>query len=388
MSRILTIAIVVGEASGDLLGASLIRAIRTIHPEVRFEGIGGPRMIEAGFESIYPMDRLSVMGFVEPMKRLPELFGIRTTLVRRFLLTQPDLYIGIDSPDFNLQVEAPLKRAGIPVAHYVSPSVWAWRQGRIRTIRRSADLMLCLLPFEVEFYKSNKMPAVFVGHPMADEISRFARDQIDRSILAGYASSGANLVALLPGSRRAEIEAMAPVFFTVARRVHERWPETEFIVPAASEEALTRLCERASEFPFIRVVEGQARAVLGISEAALVASGTATLEAMLMKCPMVVAYRTDPVSYFVANRMVKTRFFSLVNLVAGEALVQERLQKDASVDTLHSDLVDLLNSKSARIAMVKRFDEIHAKLQRDASNQAARAVVNLMENSGADRGDR
>ncbi|MBC6428391.1 MAG: lipid-A-disaccharide synthase [Cellvibrionales bacterium] len=383
----LKIGMVAGEASGDMLGAGLMRALRQQCPTAEFIGIGGPRMLGQGMRSFYPLERLAVMGFVEPLRRLPELWRIKADLLARFRSAPPDLFIGIDAPEFNLRLEAPLKAAGIPVAHYVSPSVWAWRQGRVRTVRRAVDIMLCLLPFEADFYHREQVPALFVGHPLADEIPLDGQAARAANSLTGTDSSTGEdlLIGLLPGSRAAEIERIAPLFFAAAERIRAAHPTARFLVPAANAKLFARLTDMAQGRDHIEVLAGQARAVLGAARAALVASGTATLEAMLMKCPLAVAYRADPLSFFIGSRLVKTRFISLVNLLAGEALVAERLQRQATPEVLAADLLPLLESGTVRDSMLAQFDRLHAELRQGGSARAARAVLNLIAESDAHR---
>lgn len=371
------IAIVAGEASGDLLGAALMRSIQAKVPDAHFVGIGGKEMIALGFQSLYPMETLSVMGFIEPLKRLPELFRIKNGLLKYFLDSPPDVFIGIDSPDFNHRIEKPLKDAGIPSVHYVSPSVWAWRQGRVKGIRKAVDLMLCLLPFEAVFYEREKVPAVFVGHPMADEIPLSVKDIPEVSGFKSDMNLERPAIALLPGSRFSEIEKIAPVFIEVADRLHLEQPDISFLVPASSEKIYSRLTEMIEKRSYISIHHGKSREILGVSKAALVASGTATLEAMLMKCPMVVAYKADKFSWFVGSRLVKSEYVSLANLVAGRGMVKERLQDDCNVEVLLADLKELLSEDISK-NMVQEFTELHAGLRHDASNSAAQAILGLI----------
>jgi len=387
MSQGLKVAIVVGEASGDLLGVALMNSLRDLYPDIEFEGIGGPLMNEAGFQSLYPMERLSVMGFIEPLKRLPELLSIKSGLVKHFSKQRPDVFIGIDSPDFNLRVEEPLKSKGIPSVHYVSPSVWAWRQGRIKTIRKAVDMVLCLLPFEADFYRDRQVSVAFVGHPMADEIPLFDMSESDKLLeferqfreqldLVGNGSG--KDVALLPGSRMGEINRMTPVFLQVADRLIEDNPNHRFLIPAASEKAYQRLAEIVGDRQYVKLYYGHTRAILGISDMALVASGTATLEAMLMKCPMVVAYKVDSMTYQIAKRLVKSKYVSLVNLLAGKTLVKERIQHEAESDILYSDAIGLLNDPHEMQTQLNAFYELHSQIRADASRTAANAVLQLI----------
>ena len=375
-SKTLKIAIVAGEASGDMLGASLMDSLYSLHPDIEFEGLGGPRMCARSFNSLYPMETLSVMGFIEPLKRLPELLRVKNGLVDHFSQNKPDVFIGIDSPDFNLRVERPLKAKGIPTVHYVSPSVWAWRQGRVKNIRKSVDLVLCLLPFEAEFYRAEEVPVAFVGHPMADEIDLVQDKTAYRQNFE--LSDNQQVIGVLPGSRASEIEKIAPVFFEVADKLVINNPGRQFLIPAASEKLRLKLIEIAGDRDYLNIVEGQARQVLGASDAAMVASGTATLEAMLMKCPMVVAYKVDALTYAIGKMLVKTDYLALANLVAGKGLVNERIQSEARVETLVDDMEKLLQEGGIREDMLDEFKQLHSALRLDASRTAANAVLSLL----------
>jgi lipid-A-disaccharide synthase len=370
------VAIVAGESSGDLLGAALIDSIRKLCPEASFEGVGGDRMIAKGFQSHFPMETLSVMGLVEPLKRLPTLLAIKKNLVGRFLNNPPDVFIGIDSPEFNHRIELPLKKRGIHTVHYVSPSVWAWRQGRVKGIRKAVDLMLCLLPFEADFYHRESVPAKFVGHPMADEIPVEILPSPDVE-LDNLCQPDAINIAMLPGSRASEIEKIAPVFLGVAERLLSNQPNMNFFIPAAHKKAQKLLGEMVDGREKIHVIQGKIREILARSNAALVASGTATLEALLMKCPMVVAYKTDWFSWFIGSRLVQCEYISLANLIAGEKLVEERLQAECNVDQLVLDLQHILNDDN-RENMVGKFVLLHQKLKHNASDAAAAAIMELV----------
>lgn len=373
----LKVAMVVGEASGDMLAASLIKALRDLHPNIEFEGIGGPLMLEEGFKSLYPMNRLSVMGFIEPLKRLPELLSIRSGLIKHFIQNRPDVFIGIDSPDFNLGVEKSLKTKGIPTVHYVSPSVWAWRQGRIKTIRKAVDLVLCLLPFEADFYRQAQVSSAFVGHPMADEIDVKIDKEQYRHIFSDVVAAKP-LIAILPGSRLSEIEKNTPVFFETADKLYQQNKGAAFLVPASSPEIGLVLQELAEGRPYLKIVDGQARQVLGAADVALVASGTATLEALLMKCPMVVAYKVDRLTYLIGKSLVKIKHLSLANLIAGKGLVVERIQDEATVDNLFRDVQTLLDGKDVHSSLIETFETLHRALRQDASRTAANAVLRLV----------
>lgn len=382
--KALRIGIVAGESSGDILGAGLMQAIKARHPEVSFEGIGGPRMIAEGFDSHFPMDRLSVMGFVEPLKRLPELLRIRKAIKQHFISNPPDLFIGIDSPDFVLNIERALKEQGILTAHYVSPSVWAWRQGRVKNIALSVDRMLTLLPFEAEFYQQHNVPVTFVGHPLADEFSNEdselnAQQKAARETL-GLKDSD-TVVALMPGSRGGEVKLLAPPFIqTAVWCLHQR-KDLKFLIPAANDNRYKQLrailAEHGKGLP-IKLIEGQSKTVMSAANAILMASGTTTLEALLLKKPMVVAYKLSTMTYFIASHMVKTAYFSLPNLLAGEELVPEVLQHDVRPEMLGPLLLDRLQEE-AQSALKKRFTRIHSDLQRNASVRAAEVLLRMIE---------
>lgn len=377
----LRIGIVVGEASGDILGAGLMASIRKRHPDTVFEGIGGPLMLAQGFESFFPQERLAVMGLVEPLKRLPELLRVRKFLRKHFTANPPDIFIGIDSPDFNLTLEGQLKAVGIPTAHYVSPSVWAWRQKRIVKIAKSVDLVLTLLPFEAEFYQRHQVPVSFVGHPLADDFSlevdqTEAREKLDIDLKA-------KMVALLPGSRGGEVKLMGPVFIETVCWCLRRDPSLTFVIPAANSqrrqqlEALLADCrEQYGELP-IRLVDGQSQTVMRAADVVLMASGTTTLECLLLKRPMVVAYKLAPLSFAIISRLVKSKFFSLPNLLADRELVPEILQDNATPETLGRAVMQYLGNPEAAKALQSEFVEIHQQLRRNASERAADAVLEL-----------
>jgi lipid-A-disaccharide synthase len=381
----LRIGIVANEASGDILGSGLIRALRAVNPEIQFEGIGGPGMIAEGCDSLFPMERLSVMGLVEVLKHLPELLSIRRALVRRFLANPPDLFIGIDAPDFNLGLERKLKRAGIPTIHYVCPSVWAWRPKRVKKIRQAADLVLSILPFEKEFLEKHRVAATYVGHPLADEIPLDADQEGARRKLDIPLDE--TLVALLPGSRVSEVEAHAEIFLGAAKLCRERIPDLRFLVPLVNEstEKVFReiLEEEAPDLPVTHVV-GNSRDGMLAADAMLVASGTATLEGLLLKRPMVVAYRLHWLTHWILKtfNLVKIPFFSLANLVAGEEIAAEHIRDRAAPEVLAEELAGLLQSPERLAYIGKRAEEIHREMRQDASHTAARAVRRLLEIKG------
>lgn len=379
IDRPVRIGVVVGEASGDILGAGLMLALRRRYPNAVFEGIGGERMLAAGFNSFFPQDRLAVMGLVEPLKRLPELLSIRKHLIGYFSDNPPDVFVGIDSPDFNLTIEEKLRAQGIKTVHYVSPSVWAWRQKRIVKIARSVDLMLTLLPFEASFYEQHKVPVCFVGHPLADEIPLQPDQQGARAQL--NINQDAKVMALMPGSRGGEVKLLGPIFWQTASWCLKQEPCLQFIVPAANPSRREQIEEQLSgyqELP-VMVVDGQSHTVMAASDCVLMASGTTTLEAMLLKRPMVVAYKFAWLSYVILKRLVKSPFFSLPNLLAEKMLVPEVLQDDVTPETLGKAAMAYLSDSGRTEKLKQQFTEIHENIRCDASERAAAAVQSLIE---------
>ncbi|NWD79048.1 lipid-A-disaccharide synthase [Pseudomonas reactans] len=369
----LRIALVAGEASGDILGAGLMRALKAQHPAVEFIGVGGPLMQAEGLTSYFPMERLSVMGLVEVLGRLRELLARRKLLIQTLIEEKPDVFIGIDAPDFTLNIELKLRQAGIKTVHYVSPSVWAWRQKRVLKIREGCDLMLTLLPFEARFYEEKGVPVRFVGHTLADTIPL----QADRA--AARAELGlpdGPLVALMPGSRGGEVGRLASVFFDAAERLQALKPGVRFVLPCASPQRRAQIetLLEGRTLP-LTLLDGQSHLALAACDAVLIASGTATLEALLYKRPMVVAYRLAPLTFWILKRMVKSPYISLPNLLAQRLLVPELLQDDATPEALAQTLLPLIDGGEEQ---TRGFDDIHRILRRDASNQAADAVLTLI----------
>lgn len=377
------VVIVVGEQSGDILGAGLIAALKKYYPSCEFEGIGGERMIAEGFHSFYPLDRLAVMGFVEPFKRLPELLSMRKAIKQHCLKSPPDVFIGIDSPDFNLNLARFIKhKVGVPVVHYVSPSVWAWRKGRIKGIKKSIDLMLTLFPFESAFYCEHNVKNVCVGHPLADDIPLYEDTLAKRKTLNLSLLPEQQVVALLPGSRRGEVEHLCLPFLEAASVLYRQNKSLLFILPAANQarfEQIEQYLQR-EEFAHLPVtlLLGQSRDVIAASDAIFIASGTATLEALLLKKPMVIAYRTSPTSYFLLRRLVKTPFIGLPNILSAKALVPELLQNDVTADNLSKKILPFLTESSEKTVLLNEYDAIHRVLKRDASQQAAHAIIELI----------
>jgi lipid-A-disaccharide synthase len=358
------IAIVAGEASGDLLGAALIRALKARWPDTEFHGIAGPKMQAEGARSLYPMETLSVRGYVEVLRSLREILAIRRGIARTLLESPPDLFIGIDAPDFNLGLEAKLKAAGIPTVHYVSPSVWAWRPERIHAIGRSVDRMLVMFPFEVPLYEKAGIPVSYVGHPLADAMP-LVPDRAEARTQLRLGSANVP-VALLPGSRMSELEMHADLLIDTATELARTRPELRFFVPLATRETReyfeARLYARqALELP-LEMLFGHARLALHAAEAAVVASGTATLEAALARCPMVITYRLHPISYRMFMRRRVLPYVGLPNILAGEFIVPELLQADATPANLAQALGNWLDSKPAREGVQERFARLHASL--------------------------
>lgn len=370
----LCVALVAGEASGDILGSGLMRAIKARHPDVRFIGVGGPLMEAEGMISYFPMERLAVMGLVEVLGRLRELLKRRELLIDSLIAEQPDVFIGIDAPDFNLNIELKLRQAGIKTVHYVSPSVWAWRQKRVLKIRQGCDLMLTLLPFEARFYEEKGVPVRFVGHPLADTIPLEADRAAARAEL-GLADGP--VIALMPGSRGGEVGRLGALFLDAAQRLCELVPAARFVLPCANATRRAQIEQmlEGRNLP-LTLLDGQSHVALAACDAVLIASGTATLEAMLYKRPMVVAYRLAPLTYWILKRMVKSPYVSLPNLLAQRMLVPELLQDAATSEALAQTLAPLLANGAQQ---TDSFDQIHRTLRRDASNQAADAVLALLK---------
>ncbi len=377
MSRPLTVALVAGEASGDILGSGLMQALRAQHPEVEFIGVGGPLMEAQGLKSYFPLERLAVMGLVEVLGRLPELLARRKRLLKTLLEVRPDVFIGIDAPDFNLDLALKLRRNGIKTVHYVSPSVWAWRQKRVMKIRDACDLMLTLFPFEAKFYDEHQVAVRFVGHPLADTIP-LEPDRAAARAALNLPQEGV-IVALMPGSRGGEVGRLGELFLDAADRLRSMRPGIRFVVPCASPERRAQLEQMLAgrDLP-LSLLDGRSHEALGACNAVLIASGTATLEALLFKRPMVVAYSVAPLTFRILKRMVKSPYVSLPNLLAQRLLVPELLQDAATPDAMAQLLSPLLDNGDIQ---TEGFDAIHRTLRCDASSQAASAVLELVEGS-------
>ncbi len=376
------IAIVAGEASGDLLGAALVRAVRERYPGTEFYGIAGPKMIAAGASTLVPMEKLAVRGYVEALRSLPELLRIRSTLAARLARDRPDLFIGVDAPDFNLGLEARLKRAGIPTVHYVSPSVWAWRAGRLPAIGRAVDRVLTIFPFEAPIYEKAGIAATYVGHPLADQIP-LVPDRADARAQLRLADA-ATAVALLPGSRRGELQAHADLFIDTALRLAARRPGIRFFVPLATRETRdwfeTRLYAREAQALDLTILFGHARLALQAADCALVASGTATLEGALARCPMVITYKVPALTYRLMMRGALLPYVGLPNILAGEFIVPELLQDHATAENLEQALGNWLDHKAARASLLARYDAIHAQLRCGNDERVAQALAPWLSN--------
>lgn len=374
-ARKLRVALVAGEASGDILGSGLMQALKQRHPDIEFIGVGGPRMQAEGLQSHFPMERLAVMGLVEVLGRLRELLRRRKDLVQMLIAAKPDVFIGIDAPDFNLNIELKLRRAGIRTVHYVSPSVWAWRQKRVLKIKDACDLMLALFPFEARFYEEHAVPVRFVGHPLANTIPLQADRAGARERLG--LPEGGSVVALLPGSRGGEVGKLGSLFLDTAQRLLQDRPGLRFVLPCASPERRVQIEEMLAgrDLP-VQLLDGASHEALAACDAVLIASGTATLEALLYKRPMVVAYKVAPMTYRILKRLVKSPYISLPNLLAGRLLVPELIQDAATPEALAATLLPLLDDGSVQ---TESFDAIHRALRQDASAQAAEAVLALVE---------
>ncbi len=376
----LRIALVAGEASGDLLGAGLVRELKRRFPDAQFAGVGGPQLRAAGLDAWHDCGELAVMGLVEVLRHLPRLLRLRRSLRARLLAWRPDVFIGIDAPDFNLGLERQLKQAGIRTVHYVSPSVWAWREGRAAKLGRSADRVLCLFPMEPPIYQRHGVDARFVGHPLADAFAMEPdRDGARDALGLGH---DAPVLALLPGSRLGEIHRLLPVFLHAAQLVTQRLPGLQVQVPAANAACREAIDACLAQAPAanVRVVDGQAHEVMVASDVVLLASGTAALEAMLAKRPMVVGYRISALTYRLVMLLglMKVNRYSLPNVLANEPIVPELMQGDCTPDKLAAAVLHWFDHPEARAALLPRYQHIHAKLRRDASASAADAVAELL----------
>lgn len=374
------IAIVAGETSGDMLGSGLIAELKKQYPDASFEGIGGPLMEQQGLQSFFPMERLAVMGLFEILGRLFEIIKIRRFLVKHWLQNPPDVFIGIDAPDFNLGLEEKLKNVGIKTVHYVSPSVWMWRQKRIFKIARAVDLMLTLFPFEAQFYKDHKVPVACVGHHLADKIPLTTSNVEARKILG--LQQEFPVVCLMPGSRAGEVSKLGQIFLDSAKLMLKEMPGLQFVIPAANAERKLQIeaIIAVQDQPLaVIVVDGQSQQCMAAADAILIASGTATLEGMLIKRPMVVSYVVSNLTYQVVKRMVTRPWVSLPNLLANKELIPELLQDDATPEKLAKAILGFLQNPAKAEELSKAFTDIHLDIKRDADKSAALAITQLLQ---------
>ncbi len=376
-TQALRIGIVAGEASGDILAAGFVSVLRKRYPNAIFEGIGGKHLTALGLHSLFDMEELSVMGLVEVLKHLPRLLHIRKNVVQHFLDNPPDIFIGVDAPDFNLAVETKLKKAGIKTVHYVSPTVWAWRESRIHKIAKATDLVLGIFPFESPIYEKHNVPYHYVGHTMADSID-LVPDQAAKRQLFGLQIQD-KVLALLPGSRAREVDTLLPDFIKTAELLSKSIPELKVLIPAASnarEIQIKLLLKDLKPSLETQVTQSSARDIMIASDAVLLASGTATLEAMLCKKPMVVAYKMSKMTYMIMKRLYKPDFFSLPNILANEELVPELLQEDVNPQNMADQLKPMLQGQANEL--IERFTVLHKSLQLNADEQAAKAIEALL----------
>ncbi len=377
MVKPLRIGIVAGEISGDILGAGLIKAIKTQYPDAEFVGIGGPKMIEQGCDSLFDMEELSVMGIVEVLGRIRRLLHVKAELVRFFKDNPPDVFIGVDAPDFNLRLEKTLKQSGVKTVHYVSPSVWAWRPKRIFKIEAATHLVLAFLPFEKEFYDKYKVPCQFVGHTMADDIPLVSDKRVAQNML--NLDSSRRWLAVLPGSRGGELALIAEPFIQTCQRLKKQHPDLGFVVAAVNQKRRKQFesiwQQTAPELDFT-IVDDTARNVITASDAVLLASGTVALECMLVKRPMVVGYKIKPLTEWIVRRLVISKFASLPNVLAGRELIPEFLQKDCTPEKLAKQVNFYLESDNSEL--IAEFTKMHQWIRKDADNQAAKAVLELI----------
>ena len=377
MTKALRIGLIAGETSGDILGEGLIKALKETYPDAIFEGIAGPKMIAQGCAALHPLEALSVMGFSEVLGKLRSILRIRKSIIQHFIDNPPDIFIGIDAPDFNLTVELKLKQQGIKTIHYVSPSVWAWKQWRIHKIAKATDLVLAFLPFEKAFYDKFNVPCQFVGHTLADQLPLVRDKSGARQQLA--LNEKDKVLAILPGSRKAEVEMLGPIFLQAAQTIHKKYPDYKFIVPMVNERRRSQFQAQIDvlESPLpMTLFDGQSSAVLQAADTVLLASGTAALEAMLAKAPMVVAYKVKPITYLIAKSLSSVKYTSLPNLIADKEVVKELSQYDCTAENIVSELERLIERDSQQ--MIDTFTELHQLIRCDADTQAANAVIELL----------
>jgi len=377
MSKPIRIGMVAGEPSGDILAAGMVAELKRQYPDAIIEGIGGPNMIDAGFHSLFDMETLSVMGLVEVLAHLPAILKVKKQLLAHFEQNPPDIFVGVDAPDFNLRVEKALKARGIKTMHYVSPTVWAWREKRIHKIAKAANRVLGLFPFEQQVYDKYNVPYTFVGHTMADAIALEPDQSAARQVLG--VDSKAPVLAVLPGSRRGEVDTLLPVFLETIEAIHAKRGDIQFLIPAANEHRLAQIkallleADNAEARLPIQVTQGTSRDAMIASDVILLASGTATLEAMLCKRPMVAAYSLAPLTYKIMQRLYKAPFFTLPNLLANEAIIPELLQEEVNAENMSNQLLNFFESDNS--ALIARFTDLHHTLKCNADKTAAKAVV-------------
>ena len=373
------IGLVAGEASGDILGAGLIRAIRASRPDARFEGVAGPAMIEAGCECWEPAESLAVMGLVEPLAHIPRLLRLRRDLARRWTESPPDVVVGIDAPDFNLGLEKKLRKAGVKTAHFVSPTIWAWRPGRVKTVRKAADLVLCIFPFEPALYAQYDVEAVFVGHPRAHQTPEVVDMAAARAQLGIEAEE---VVTVMPGSRRGEIERLGQIFAESAKAILDARPGVRFVTPIAAatlRPAIKQHFEDAGVGDAVVLIDGNSQLALTAADVALSASGTAVLEAALLRKPTVAAYRVAPLSWFIGRglRLVKLTHFTMPNFLTEEPLVPEFMQGNARPELIAAEVIAMLDDPGRREFISRRFDKLRRELALDSDQHAADAIIRL-----------
>ncbi|NKW87997.1 lipid-A-disaccharide synthase [Alteromonadaceae bacterium A_SAG4] len=377
MSKPIRIGMVAGEPSGDVLAAGMVAELKRQYPDAVIEGIGGPNMINAGFHSLFDMETLSVMGLVEVLSHLPAILKVKKQLLAHFEQNPPDIFVGIDAPDFNLRVEKALKARGVKTMHYVSPTVWAWREKRIHKIAKAANRVLGLFPFEQQVYDKYNVPYTFVGHTMADAIAIVPDQRASRDALG--IDGNASVLAVLPGSRRGEVDTLLPVFLETIEAIHAKRSDIQFLIPAANEHRFAQIkailleADNAEERLPIQVTQGTSRDAMIASDVILLASGTATLEAMLCKRPMVAAYKLAPLTYKIMQRLYKAPFFTLPNLLADEAIIPELLQEEVNAENMSNQLLNFFESDNS--ALISRFTDLHHTLKCNADKTAAKAVV-------------
>ncbi|EML1668386.1 lipid-A-disaccharide synthase [Acinetobacter baumannii] len=387
-NRKLKIGIVVGEVSGDTLGVKLMRSFREQGIDAEFEGIGGPQMIAEGFNSYYPMETLSVMGIVEVLKDLKKLFAVRDGLINQWTQHPVDIFIGIDAPDFNLRLSKSIKEKNLPIktVQYVSPSVWAWRQGRVHGIKQSIDLVLCLFPFEKVFYEQYEVPAAFVGHPLAKQLPLENPIQIAKQELG--VDENQKHIALLPGSRKGEVERLLPMLLGAANILHTKYPDIQFLIPAINDARKQQIEQGVKQLApqlkaKIHILENTdseskiGRMVMNASDIIALASGTATLEAMLMHRPMVTFYKLHWLTYLIAKFLVKIPYYSLPNIIAGKKVIEELIQADATPENLAAEIEKLMNVETAQIQVMQHLT-MHKQLISGNTEDPVQAILQCL----------